>query len=151
MFLDSLKIRSDNSRGAGPVTFPERDGPISKPASLSASKCSSRGYGVSQSALEFPRGVQCGVNPIPSVSVPRLYIKPTRLKVLPRLYVYIPTSTLFPSFSKLASLSNRILAAETPHNASVGIPMEVFEKMYLNPETRVKGELRKTFANPTPL
>jgi uncharacterized protein len=36
-------------------------------------------------------------------------------------------------------------------NASVAIPMEVFEKMYLNPETRVKGELRKTFANPTPL
>ena len=36
-------------------------------------------------------------------------------------------------------------------NGSVAIPMEVFEKMYLNPETRVKGELRKTFANPTPL
>jgi hypothetical protein len=36
-------------------------------------------------------------------------------------------------------------------NGSIAIPMETFEKMYLNPETRVKGELRKTFANPTPL
>ncbi|KAH9215256.1 GPR1/FUN34/yaaH family-domain-containing protein [Leptodontidium sp. 2 PMI_412] len=36
------------------------------------------------------------------------------------------------------------------HN-SVAIPMDVYEKMYLNPETRVKGQLRNTFANPTPL
>jgi hypothetical protein len=36
-------------------------------------------------------------------------------------------------------------------NGSISVPMDVFEKMYLNPETRVKGELRKTFGNPTPL
>jgi uncharacterized protein len=36
-------------------------------------------------------------------------------------------------------------------NGSVAIPMEVFEKMYLNPQMPVKGELRKTFGNPTPL
>jgi len=36
-------------------------------------------------------------------------------------------------------------------NGSIAIPMDVFEKMYLNPEIRVKGELRRTFANPTPL
>ncbi|KAH7385113.1 GPR1/FUN34/yaaH family-domain-containing protein [Cadophora sp. MPI-SDFR-AT-0126] len=36
-------------------------------------------------------------------------------------------------------------------HTSVAIPMDVYEKMYLNPETRVKGQLRNTFANPTPL
>lgn len=36
-------------------------------------------------------------------------------------------------------------------NASVNIPMEVFEKMYLTPQLPVKGELRKTFGNPTPM
>ncbi len=34
---------------------------------------------------------------------------------------------------------------------SVNIPRDVFEKLYLTPQTQVKGELRKTFANPTPL
>jgi hypothetical protein len=36
-------------------------------------------------------------------------------------------------------------------NASVAIPMDVFEKMYPNPQNIVKGDLRKTFGNPTPL
>jgi hypothetical protein len=36
-------------------------------------------------------------------------------------------------------------------NGSVAIPMEVFEKMYLNPQNVVKGELRRTFGNPTPM
>ena len=36
-------------------------------------------------------------------------------------------------------------------NGSVAIPMEVFEKMYLNPQMVVKGQLVKTFGNPTPL
>ena len=34
---------------------------------------------------------------------------------------------------------------------SISISPELFEKLYLSPENRVKGELRKTFANPTPL
>lgn len=34
---------------------------------------------------------------------------------------------------------------------SVAIPKDVYESMYLNPASRVKGQLRKTFANPTPL
>lgn len=31
------------------------------------------------------------------------------------------------------------------------ISPEMFEKLYLNPKTSVKGDLRNTFANPTPL
>lgn len=31
------------------------------------------------------------------------------------------------------------------------ISPEMFEKLYLNPKTNVKGDLRNTFANPTPL
>lgn len=34
---------------------------------------------------------------------------------------------------------------------SIPVPKEMIEAMYLNPATRVKGQLRKTFANPTPL
>jgi len=41
---------------------------------------------------------------------------------------------------------NRIRTA-----GSISMPPELFEKIYLSPENRVKGDLRKTFANPTPL
>ncbi|EOA83781.1 hypothetical protein ACJQWK_01039 [Exserohilum turcicum] len=34
---------------------------------------------------------------------------------------------------------------------SISISPELFEKLYLAPESKVKGELRKTFGNPTPL
>jgi hypothetical protein len=34
---------------------------------------------------------------------------------------------------------------------SLSISPEVFEKLYLSPENAVKGDLRKTFGNPTPL
>ena len=34
---------------------------------------------------------------------------------------------------------------------SVNISMDMFEKLYLAPQNKVKGDLRKTFANPTPL
>ncbi|PPJ52238.1 hypothetical protein CBER1_09728 [Cercospora berteroae] len=34
---------------------------------------------------------------------------------------------------------------------SIVMPPELFEKLYLSPENRVKGDLRKTFGNPTPI
>jgi hypothetical protein len=34
---------------------------------------------------------------------------------------------------------------------SIFIPKDVFEKLYLNPERPVAGQLRQTFGNPTPL
>lgn len=34
---------------------------------------------------------------------------------------------------------------------SISISPELFEKIYLSPQNNVKGDLRKTFANPTPL
>jgi len=34
---------------------------------------------------------------------------------------------------------------------SISISPELFEKIYLTPQNRVKGDLRKTFGNPTPL
>lgn len=34
---------------------------------------------------------------------------------------------------------------------SLTISPELFEKIYLSPKTRVKGELRATVGNPTPL
>jgi hypothetical protein len=34
---------------------------------------------------------------------------------------------------------------------SISISPELFEKLYLSPKNEVKGDLRKTFANPTPL
>jgi hypothetical protein len=34
---------------------------------------------------------------------------------------------------------------------SISISPELFEKLYLSPQNQVKGELRKTLGNPTPL
>ena len=34
---------------------------------------------------------------------------------------------------------------------SVAIPLDVFEKLYLNPQQPASGHLRKTFGNPTPV
>jgi hypothetical protein len=34
---------------------------------------------------------------------------------------------------------------------SISISPELFEKLYLSPANKVKGELRNTFGNPTPL
>ncbi|KAI1335811.1 GPR1/FUN34/YaaH-class plasma membrane protein-like protein [Xylariaceae sp. FL0016] len=34
---------------------------------------------------------------------------------------------------------------------SISLSPELFEKLYLAPQNKVKGELRKTFANPTPI
>jgi hypothetical protein len=34
---------------------------------------------------------------------------------------------------------------------SISIPPELFEQLYLAPKNRVKGELRQTFGNPTPI
>ena len=41
---------------------------------------------------------------------------------------------------------NRIRTA-----GSISISPELFEKLYLSPENKVAGELRKTFGNPTPM
>lgn len=34
---------------------------------------------------------------------------------------------------------------------SISISPELFEKLYLSPQNAVKGDLRKTFGNPTPM
>ena len=34
---------------------------------------------------------------------------------------------------------------------SISMSPELFEKLYLSPENKVKGDLRKTFGNPTPM
>ena len=34
---------------------------------------------------------------------------------------------------------------------TMSISPEIFERLYLNPKNSVKGDLRRTFANPTPL
>lgn len=34
---------------------------------------------------------------------------------------------------------------------SISLTPEQFERMYLGPQNKVKGDLRKTFANPTPI
>lgn len=34
---------------------------------------------------------------------------------------------------------------------SISMSPELFEKLYLSPQNKIKGELRKTFGNPTPM
>ena len=41
---------------------------------------------------------------------------------------------------------NRIRTA-----GSISISPELFEKLYLSPQNKVSGDLRKTFGNPTPM
>lgn len=36
-------------------------------------------------------------------------------------------------------------------SGSISITPELFEKIYLGPQTKVSGDLRKTFGNPTPV
>jgi hypothetical protein len=36
-------------------------------------------------------------------------------------------------------------------SGSIMMPKEIFEKLYMNPENKVSGHLRKTLGNPTPL
>ncbi|KAH6984290.1 hypothetical protein BKA56DRAFT_670827 [Ilyonectria sp. MPI-CAGE-AT-0026] len=40
---------------------------------------------------------------------------------------------------------------ETSTTGSVTISAELFEKLYLSPQNKTKGELRQTFGNPTPI
>lgn len=35
--------------------------------------------------------------------------------------------------------------------STITIPPEIFEQMFLSPENKVKGQLRQTLANPTPI
>jgi hypothetical protein len=68
-----------------------------------------------------------------------------------------------PSASQLLNMANekRIEDMEAPREQaaleriqtaqSVNISAELFEKLYLNPPNKVSGDLRRTFANPTPL
>lgn len=37
------------------------------------------------------------------------------------------------------------------NGTGITMPPEVFEKLYLSPHNKVKGSLRQTFANPTPM
>lgn len=41
--------------------------------------------------------------------------------------------------------------AQIQRAASISMSPELFEKLYLSPQNKVHGDLRKTFANPTPL
>lgn len=34
---------------------------------------------------------------------------------------------------------------------SISISPELFEKIYLSPQNKVKGDIRRTFGNPTPM
>jgi len=48
-------------------------------------------------------------------------------------------------------MSKEEALAHINRTASVSMSPELFEKFYLSPQNRVSGDLRKTFANPTPL
>lgn len=61
--------------------------------------------------------------------------------------IYKDTSPggLSPEDEREAGLA-RLRTAET-----VSMSPELFEKLYLSPQNKVSGDLRKTFANPTPM
>lgn len=67
--------------------------------------------------------------------------------------------TLEKDFSNGYENSNHLHGDMEPNDAlrriqtagSISISPELFEKIYLSPQNQVKGDLRKTFGNPTPL
>lgn len=48
-------------------------------------------------------------------------------------------------------VSTDALLKQTRTANSVSISAELFEKIYLSPQNAVRGDLRKTFGNPTPV
>lgn len=53
--------------------------------------------------------------------------------------------------SKLHHDAHQDTLAQIKSAGSVAMPPELFEKLYLQPQTRVKGVLRQTLGNPTPM
>jgi hypothetical protein len=49
------------------------------------------------------------------------------------------------------SLDNETALKRIRTAGSISISPELFEKIYLSPQNAVKGDLRKTFGNPTPV
>jgi hypothetical protein len=87
---------------------------------------------------------------------------------LPLCLVFVSRLTLhdqksIPATTKMSDLHNPNAAPISGNNyanghgapldrvRSLSISPEVFEKLYLSPQNAVKGDLRKTFGNPTPL
>ena len=64
-------------------------------------------------------------------------------------------SPLEKDFSTSEHLGNHVGPGEALQRirtaGSISISPELFEKIYLSPQNTVKGELRKTFGNPTPV
>jgi hypothetical protein len=52
--------------------------------------------------------------------------------------------------SRRASNGNTLLGPMETHG-SISLTPEIFEKLYFSPQNRIKGDLRKTFGNPTPM
>ena len=66
----------------------------------------------------------------------------------------MPSNNSDNDLDKLESGTNHINGEEQLRNVltnTMSISPELFERLYLGPQNRVSGELRKTFANPTPL
>jgi hypothetical protein len=64
------------------------------------------------------------------------------------LYNTIMSSALNPGSN---GDGNNINGANLTRSQSLSISPEVFEKLYLSPENAVKGDLRQTFGNPSPI
>lgn len=53
--------------------------------------------------------------------------------------------------SKDRSILPDEMAEATRQTTNMTIPAALFEQLYLAPKTQVKGHLRETFGNPTPI
>ncbi|KAJ0158021.1 Protein alcS [Colletotrichum tanaceti] len=64
----------------------------------------------------------------------------------------VPNGYEYPEEEYIAPQSGRDDTLQTVKTAgSVSMSPELFEKLYLSPLNNVKGDLRKTFGNPTPI
>jgi len=88
-----------------------------------------------------------------------LHLPPSNFNFIISLLTFFYHSTLMsPSISHIEkasprNMSNENISTHHDHNLArtATISTELFEKLYLSPKVSVQGQLRQTFANPTPL
>ncbi|GKT45339.1 protein alcS [Colletotrichum spaethianum] len=71
--------------------------------------------------------------------------RPEQRPRMPSGYEYPDEEALAPHVSREDALKRMKTAG------SISMSPELFEKLYLSPQNKVKGDLRKTFGNPTPI
>jgi hypothetical protein len=100
-----------------------------------------------------PHGVYICITPLPSSNLDSnaidLYI--ARLSTIFLQQKYLFSLVTMPSQSEENGTMYYDGVTRVDTAQTINITKEMFEKLYLQPQNRIHGDLRRTFGNPTPL